>query len=187
MEQKKTPSYVENADVTVNKRPVSIQRKILLPLILFVVVAITGFWYITQSTPILAPLFSLTDLDGKTFTLTDFRGQIVVIDFMATWCGPCRLQMPHNKLVWEEFGDQIIVLSIDIDVRESEQTLKTFANDYPYATWIWARDTAKLSEAYKITAIPTTVIIDHEGYIRFTHVGVTSSATLFLEIEELMN
>jgi len=52
---------------------------------------------------------------------------------------------PTIKLVWEEFGDKIILISIDIDIMESEETLKTFAQEYPYAIWIWARDTAKLS------------------------------------------
>jgi thiol-disulfide isomerase/thioredoxin len=105
---------------------------------------------------------------------------------MATWCGPCRLQMPYYEIVWEEFGDKIVIISIDIDVIESEDTLRLFAQEYPYATWIWARDTDYISAAYKITNIPTTVIIDQEGYIRFTHIGVTGSLMLIQEIEELL-
>lgn len=178
---------LQKIDDTQNKGMKFMQRKILLPIFFFIIVTIAGVWYVTQSNPVVAPDFPLTDLDGKTFSLTDFRGQIVILDFMATWCGPCRMQMPYNKLVWKEFSDKIILISIDIDVTEPEETLKTFAQEYPYATWIWARDTAKLSEVYKVASIPTTVIIDQEGYIRFIHVGVTSSSTLIQEIEELMN
>jgi len=174
-------------DDTQNKEMNFMQRKILLSILFFTIVTIAGVWYVTQSNPVLAPDFSLTDLDENIFSLTDFRGRIVILDFMATWCGPCRLQMPYNKLVWEEFGDKLILISIDIDIMESEETLKTFAQEYQYATWIWAKDTAKLSEVYKVASIPTTVIIDQEGYIRFTHVGVTSSSTLIQEIKELMN
>ncbi len=163
------------------------QRKFFLAIFFIIIVSIAGVWYLTQSNQVFASDFLLTDLDGKTFTLNDFRGQVVMIDFMATWCGPCRMQMPYNKIVWEEFGDELILISIDVDVMESEETLKIFAQEYPYATWIWARDTANLSQIYKVASIPTTVIIDQEGYIRFTHVGVTGSSILIQEIEELMN
>jgi thiol-disulfide isomerase/thioredoxin len=177
---------VQKQEDTPNKGTKPIQRKILLLIFFFIIVTIASVWYATQANTGLAPDFTLTDLEGTTFSLTDFRGQIVIIDFMATWCGPCRLQMPYYKEVWEKYDDKIVIISIDIDVRETEGTLRAFAQDYPYATWIWARDTANLGEAYKITAIPTTVIIDQEGSIRFTH-GVTSSSTLIQEIEELIN
>jgi thiol-disulfide isomerase/thioredoxin len=163
------------------------QKKILVPLFFLLIVTIAGVWYITRPRPSLAPAFSLTDLDGMPFSLSDFRGKIVIIDFMATWCGSCRLQIPYYEVIWEEYQDRIVILSIDIDVRESEEILRDFAQDYPYATWIWARDTVNLSEAYKITLIPTTVIIDQEGSISFIHVGVTSSTTLNQEIQELMD
>ena len=186
MKLKNTFHTLQKLDDIPNKGPEFVQRRILLLIFFFIIVTIAGVLYVTPNL-VLAPDFSLTDLDGNTFSLTDFRGQIVIIDFMATWCGPCRMQMPYNKLVWEEFGDKIILISIDINIMESEEILKTFAQEYPYATWIWARDTAKLIEVYKVVSIPMTIIIDQEGYIRFIHVRVTSSSTLIQEIEELMN
>ena len=168
------------------------RRKILLTLLLCSIILVTvGVWYLIQNKVGSDDLteaqdFSLIDLNGNNFSLSLFQGKVVVIDFMATWCGPCRLQMPYYEIVWEEFGDRIVIISIDIDVIESEDTLRLFAQEYPYATWIWARDTDYISAAYKITNIPTTVIIDQEGYIRFTHIGVTGSLTLIQEIEELL-
>jgi thiol-disulfide isomerase/thioredoxin len=135
---------------------------------------------------VLATDFSLTSLDGNPFKLSDYRGSVVVIDFMATWCGPCRMEMPHYGTIWEKYGETIVIMSIDIDPNESEQTLRNFSQDFLYATWIWARDTFNLGQPYQVTAIPTTVIIDQDGYIRFTHIGVTSAATFIQEIDQLL-
>jgi len=135
---------------------------------------------------VLATDFSLIDLDGNPFKLSDYKGNVIVIDFMATWCGPCRMEMPHYGTIWENYDQLIVIMSIDIDPTESEQTLRDFSNNYPYATWIWARDTSNLLQSYQITAIPTTVIIDQDGYIRFTHVGVESATTFIQEIDQLL-
>lgn len=160
-------------------------------------VAVGGGYYILQprnqdqsdsNLGILAEDFSLTDLDGNSFSLADFKGSVVVIDFMATWCGPCRRLMPQLREVWEEHQSRIVLVSIDIDPRESDETLRGFAQEFPYATWIWAvDDTASLGRIYEVTFIPKTVIIDENGYIRFTHVGVTPASTLIKEVEQLMN
>ncbi|MBS7640487.1 MAG: TlpA disulfide reductase family protein [Candidatus Bathyarchaeia archaeon] len=136
---------------------------------------------------ILAPEFSLYDLNGNTLKLSDFKGKIVILDFMATWCGPCRMQIPHLNFVREKYGDSVILISISIDPNhDSEGILKEFLNEYPYANWIWARDTANLRGVYGVTAIPTLVIIDREGYIRFRHVGLTPSSTLIQEIDKIL-
>ena len=111
---------------------------------------------------------------------------MVVIDFMATWCGPCRMEMLHLNVVWEEYGGKIVLMSIDIDPRESEEVLSAFAKEFPYATWIWARDTANLGRVYEVSAVPKMVIIDQDGYIRFTHTGVTDVSTLIQEIDQLL-
>lgn len=135
---------------------------------------------------IVAPDFSLIDLEGASFQLSDVRGRVVVIDFMATWCGPCRAAMPHYGAIWEQYANAIVMISIDVDPFESEETLRSFANEFPYATWTWAKDTANLGQTYHIIAIPSTVIVDQEGYIRFTHIGVINAATLSEEIEQLL-
>lgn len=178
------------------------RETILGSLIIFgiIVAAIAGVGYLLQPKSPSRPIqedrqehlgtpatdFSLTDLERTTFQLSDFRGKVLVIDFMATWCGPCRMQMPHYKIIWEKYGNRIALMSIDIDPQESEEVLKAFAQRFPYATWIWARDTANLAQAYGVSAIPKTVIIDQDGYIRFTHTGVTDASTFIEEIDELL-
>jgi cytochrome oxidase Cu insertion factor (SCO1/SenC/PrrC family) len=162
-------------------------------LFLTVTVAIIAIaWYLFQTSfreysGTLAPDFSLVDLNGKTFRLSDFRGRVVVIDFMATWCGPCRLEMSHLKVVWEKYGNVIVLISISVDpIYDSEERLRDFVRDFPYATWIWAKDTANLVRVYQVTAIPTTIIIDQDGYIRFRYTGLIDSSTLIQEIDKLL-
>jgi len=168
-----------------------IQRKGWKPIrtLVFLSVIIATFacsWYLLQPKTTAAPDFSLTDLNGSAFRLSDYKGKAVVIDFMATWCGPCRMQMSNLKVIWEKYGGKIVLMSIDIDPGESKGTLTAFAQEFAYATWIWARDTANLAEVYQVTAIPKTVVIDRNGYIRFVHVGVTDSTTLIQEIDQLI-
>ena len=137
----------------------------------------------------LAPDFSLTDPNGTSSWLSDFRGRVVVIDFMATWCLTCRQEMSHLGTIWEKYEDKIVLMSIDIDpLRETEETLRDFAQEFPYATWIWAMDRANLGLAYQVTYLPKTVIIDQDGYIRFTHTGVVTPASIFIqEIDQLLS
>jgi thiol-disulfide isomerase/thioredoxin len=135
-----------------------------------------------------APDFALTDLDGNAFRLSDFKDKVVVLDFMATWCGPCKQQIPHLRAIWEKYRDRVVIISIDVDLSESEDVLRSYRHNYPYATWIWAKDIAeqRVAVVYGVRAIPTIVVIDQEGYIRFLHVGLTDSSTLAREIDELL-
>lgn len=152
-----------------------------------IVITIASGWYLLQqSKRTLATDFSLTDLEGNSFRLNDFRGKIILIDFMATWCVPCRREMPHYGEVWEKYGDEIVLMSIDIDPRESEDDLRSFVQEFPYASWIWAKDTVNLAQVYDVSSIPKTVIIDQDGYIQFTHVGLTDASTFTGEIERLL-
>jgi hypothetical protein len=65
--------------------------------------------------------------------------------------------MPHLGAIWEQFGDTLAMISVDIDPVESEETLQRYVREFPYATWIWAKDTANLAQSYQIYAIPMTV------------------------------
>lgn len=176
------------------------RKKIILALVLVVIVAaIVGSWYFlqlkSQGGAPLAPDFSLTDLDGNAFRLSDFRGKVVVIDFMAVWCGFCRLEMPHLGTIWEKYENKIVLMSIDIDpYRETEEMLRDFAQEFPYATWIWAIDTASvyvqirrtMGQDVSLIELPETVIIDQDGYIRFAHIGLTPASTFIQEIDQLL-
>ncbi len=136
---------------------------------------------------VLAPDFSLTDPKGDVSWISNFTGQVVVIDFMATWCSACRLQTSHLNVIWENYDDKIALISVDIDPSGSKESLSSYAQSFQNATWIWARDTANLAQAYQVSAIPKTAIIDQDGYIRFTHVDVTPASTLVGELDQLFS
>jgi thiol-disulfide isomerase/thioredoxin len=132
--------------------------------------------------------FTLTDIDGNEFSLRDFTGKVVLLDFMATWCGPCKISMPGLVALYEELGDRVEIVSITVSpASDSESMLRAWKVDWG-AGWIHARDSADppVSQTYKVTAIPTYVIIDRKGVEKFRHVGVTPEAILREELLSLL-
>lgn len=132
----------------------------------------------------LAPDFTLVDIDDKTFSLSDYRGKIVVIDFMATWCGPCVAEMAHLQELHSNYHDQIMIMSIDVDPNETNQVIKQFKANYG-GDWIFASG-PNVGATYKVTAIPTLYIIDKQGRIVYKNVGLTPYSTLAAEIDKLL-
>jgi thiol-disulfide isomerase/thioredoxin len=132
-----------------------------------------------------APDFTLTTINGENFTLSDHEGKIIVIDLMATWCGPCVLQMPELQKTLEEKRDEIVLVSVDIDKREtSDDVINTFG-DY-VNNWTFVIDTYEedVGGKYHADYIPKLVIIDKEGNIYYSESGLTSKEKLIELIDE---
>jgi cytochrome oxidase Cu insertion factor (SCO1/SenC/PrrC family) len=147
-----------------------------------------GGWYLIQIQGEKAD-FSIPDIDGNIVTLSDYSDEIVVLDFMATWCGPCRFAMQDLVSVQNEIGDQFVLMSISVDPNfDTIQVLKEWRENYE-AMWIHARDIADppVTQQFNIREIPTYVILDRDGEIRFTHVGPVSALKLKTEILSLVN
>ena len=116
------------------------------------------------------PTFTLPDLDGNSVTLEDFRGSVIVVDLWATWCPPCRVEIPVLIDLYEEYEDQgLVILGVGLD-RGGAADLAPFAesNGITYPILVGGRE---VSEAYKVTGIPTTFIIGRDGRIVAKHVG----------------
>ncbi|MCS7098156.1 MAG: TlpA family protein disulfide reductase [Candidatus Methanomethyliaceae archaeon] len=161
------------------------KKRWLFPSMITIFIIIVTGWYILSSSK--ASDFQLVDINGNYFRLSNFKGKIVILEFMATQCVLCRQQIPYLIEVWEKYRDSIAIISISVDpLRDSDDVLRDFIKRYPNATWIWARDTVNLTIAYKVTAIPKIVIIDKEGNIRFEHLGITSSTIIIQEINKLL-
>ncbi len=132
-----------------------------------------------------APDFTLTDIYGNKFSLSDFRGKVVILDFFMIRCAPCKEQVRELKEVLAEYGGQVVIISISVDPGDTDEALRAYATENGM-TWKVARDTAGLADKYHITAVPTLVLIDKEGYIRHRHVGLTDSEVLIEEVGELL-
>jgi peroxiredoxin len=135
------------------------------------------------------PDFKLQALDGKTKTLKDkqFREKVLVIDVWATWCPPCRKEIPELVKLYTEYkskGVEVIGVATD---RDGEEKVKPFAKDYKinYTTLLDTKSELA-GNKLKVRAIPTLFIVDKKGVIRYVHVGYTDKATLEKEIKELL-
>lgn len=119
----------------------------------------------------LAPDFTLKDLEGNDFSLSETKGKVVILDFWATWCPPCRMEIPHFQELYEEYGDEgLVVLGVALD-RGGAADVKPFveANGVTYPVVIG--DQQVVSAYGGIRGIPTTFIIDRQGGIVSKAVG----------------
>jgi peroxiredoxin len=122
-----------------------------------------------------APEFSLEDLEGNIVTLSGLRGKTLVLDFWATWCGPCVRAFPSMKKAQEMFMNDPDVHFLFINTWQDEEDKKVIAqdfitkNDYPFHVLMDVED--RVVAAYKVQGIPTKFVVDKEGRIRFKKIG----------------
>lgn len=111
-----------------------------------------------------APAFTLPDQNGKTVSLADFRGKYVMLDFWASWCGPCKGELPYLKEIWEQYKDKnFVLLSVTCD-KNNEAWKKAITNEGMNWYHVSAKDT-DLLDKYDAQGIPRIVLIDKEGKI----------------------
>jgi thiol-disulfide isomerase/thioredoxin len=123
----------------------------------------------------MAPDFEVRDLEGKTVKLSDFLGKVVVIDFWATWCGPCVRGMPVSVAVTKEYGDRVVFLPVDVDDRESAEKVKAFAAKKGWDFPLYLGGKA-VGSKYGVSGIPHTVIVAADGSVTAKHVGFSSES-----------
>ncbi|MBI4295732.1 MAG: redoxin domain-containing protein [Chloroflexi bacterium] len=124
-----------------------------------------------------APDFRLTDLNGNTVTLSKLRGKTVFLNFWASWCVPCREEMPEIQKTYLKYKDKGVVI-IGIDLFEPENDVRQFVRDGNYG-WTFVIDkTQEVTSTYRVTGIPTSLFIDKNGVIRAMNTGAMHLATI---------
>lgn len=118
-----------------------------------------------------SPPFTLPGPNGETVSLDDFSGRPIVLNFFATWCGPCRVEMPHLQVAWERYKDVGLVV-LAVDVQEAPETVGPFLAELGLTFPIAVDQDGKVSDLYRIGILPTTYFIDREGVIARHRVGV---------------
>jgi peroxiredoxin len=117
-----------------------------------------------------APGFTLPNRSGAEVSLADLEGQVVMINFWATWCGPCRKEMPHLEALYERYGELGFTL-LGINVEDNPRGAEKWLEETPVSFDILFDSSNKVSELYEVVAMPTTVIMDKTGNVRFVHHG----------------
>jgi len=138
----------------------------------------------------LAPDFTLRNLDGERITLSDLRGKVVLLNFWATWCSPCRREIPDLSRIYDTYKDRgVVILGVSWDELSSEQ-IKTFVKNYKVAYPILHGTQSELSHIGKAYAwegyLPTTYIIDRKGYLQDVYVGARNEKFFLKSIEPLL-
>ncbi|KEK11667.1 alkyl hydroperoxide reductase [Lysinibacillus sphaericus] len=118
----------------------------------------------------IAPDFELTTLDGETIKLSDYRGQRVMLNFWATWCPPCRAEMPDMQKFQEKNDVKVLAVNI-IETESNPARVQEFIDEYELTFKIPLDEESTVSETYRIAAYPTTFMIDSEGRIQFMSMG----------------
>jgi len=131
-----------------------------------------GYQMTPLSEPLPAPDFTLEDMDAKKFSLQGYRGKVVLLNFWATWCPPCRREMPSMERLHQKFKDKDFAV-LALNQMEDGDRVFTFTGDlgidltFPI---VYDRDSS-VSRAYGVMGLPTTYLIDKKGNVRFRAIG----------------
>lgn len=137
----------------------------------------------------LAPEFTLTSLDGQTIALADLRGQAVLLNIWASWCLPCRAEMPAMQEVYQEYASQgFTILAVNATSQDSQADAAAFAAEYGLTFPILLDIDGQVGELYQVSALPSSFFILPDGTIQEVVIGgPMSEALLRTRIENLLS
>lgn len=120
-----------------------------------------------------APDFELTTLDGKKVKLSDYQGKKVIVNFWATWCPPCKAEMPHMQNYYEDFAEEenVEILAVNLTSGDSEEKVNDFVRDFGLTFPIPMDTEGVVGQTYEAITIPTSYMIDTKGRIQNKIVG----------------
>jgi thiol-disulfide isomerase/thioredoxin len=123
-----------------------------------------------------APDFELQTLDGQSLKMSDLRGRAILINFWATWCEPCRQEMPLLQEYADRYREKLAVLAVNND--EAPELVRSFVDELQLRLPVLLDPGAKVTQLYRVRGFPTSVFIDSRGVIRYQHIGIINNETL---------
>ena len=134
----------------------------------------------------LAPDFTLPQLDGTQLTLSSYRGKVVLLDFWATWCVPCREETPHFVEMQQKYGDRGLQM-IGVSMDDSPDPVRTFYQQF-HMSYPVVMGTPAIGEAYGgVLGLPIAFLIDRSGRIVARHMGATDPSVFDNEVQQLLS
>jgi thiol-disulfide isomerase/thioredoxin len=130
-----------------------------------------------------APDFSLESLSGKTVSLSDFKGKLVLINYWATWCIPCKVEMPLLQRYADQYQDDLVVLAVNDG--EPVEKVKPFVQGLNLTLPVLLDPNETVTQQYRIRGFPTTMFVDQDGKIRYQHIGILNEEELKGYLAEL--
>ena len=135
-----------------------------------------------------APDFTVYDVDGNAHKLSDFRGQPVILNFWASWCGPCKMEMPDLEKAYQEYGDQIRFMLVDLTdgSQETVEKASSFIESQGYTFPVYYDTAMEGAYAYGVSGIPVTYFINAEGTFEAYYQGAMTAEVLQQGIDLLL-
>lgn len=175
-----------------NTQPAYRRSKSWTGLAFVVVLALLGLlaWGLkrAQAGPIqegMAPDFSITGFDGRQAMLSELRGQVVIVNFWASWCPPCREEAAYLEQTWRKYKDQGVVF-IGVDYVDTEKEALAYIDEFDISYINGPDIGTRISQAYNIQGVPETFFVAKNGELRGVHIGPMKAPQLDDKIEELL-
>lgn len=140
----------------------------------------------TQKT---APDFTVVDEDGIEHKLSDYRGKPVIVNFWASWCGPCKAEMPHFQTAWETYGEEVQFMMVNMSTGfgDTREKSSKFLSDGNFTFPVFYDDNSEAAIGYGLSGVPMTLFVDADGYIHNIARGMLTQERLERGIEALLS